>query len=93
MTNPSPTRSTPDILRPLPIRITQRQYDRLRAHRLIDSLAIQEHVRRALDLYLDVLDRKRERELVADAEGQIRVPALQAQTSGKAGEKAKVVYR
>ena len=31
---------------------------------MVDSLAIQEHVRRALDLYLDVLDRKREKELM-----------------------------
>ena len=55
----------PPILRPLPMRITERQYQRMQAHRSIDGLAIQEHVRRALDLYLDVLDRKRERELVA----------------------------
>lgn len=48
-----------ETLRPLPVRITQRQYLRLVAHREIDQLAIQEHVRRALDLYLDDLDWRR----------------------------------
>lgn len=48
-----------NTLRPLPVRITQRQYLRLVAHREIDQLAIQEHVRRALDLYLDDLDWRR----------------------------------
>lgn len=50
-------------LRPLPMRITQRQYDRLVAHRARDHIAIQEHVRRALDNYLELLDRKAVREL------------------------------
>jgi hypothetical protein len=45
-------------LRPLPMRITQLQYERLVARRSIDHIAIQEHVRRALDVYLDGLDRK-----------------------------------
>lgn len=48
-----------ETLRPLPVRITQRQYLRLVAHRELDQLAIQEHVRRALDLYLDDLDWRR----------------------------------
>lgn len=55
----------PETLRPLPLRVTQRQYLRLQAHRQIDQLAIQEHVRRALDDYLDKLDRKRPLERVA----------------------------
>jgi hypothetical protein len=54
-----PTEIAPDVLRPLPLRVTQRQYLRLVAHRSLDSLPIQEHVRRALDVYLDELDRKR----------------------------------
>lgn len=44
--------------RPLPMRITQKQYERLHAARDNDHLAIQEHVRRALDYYLDYLDAK-----------------------------------
>jgi len=54
-------------LRPLPMRITQRQYDRLTAHRARDHISIQEHVRRALDNYLDLLDRKSLRELAMEA--------------------------
>lgn len=47
-----------DALRPLPMRIPQRTYQRLVAHRAIDSITIQEHVRRALSEYLDNLDLK-----------------------------------
>ncbi len=47
--------TAPNTLRPLPLRITQRQYDRLVARRAFDQLSIQEHVRRALDVYLDGL--------------------------------------
>ena len=39
-------------LRPLPMRVTPRQYERLTQARDRDGLTIQEHVRRALDLYL-----------------------------------------
>ena len=62
---PPPPPIKAETLRPLPIRITQRQYQRLLAHRKIDALAIQEHIRRALDFYLDDLDEKRPRERVA----------------------------
>jgi hypothetical protein len=57
-----PFSQRPANLRPLPMRITQRQYDRLVAHRERDSIALQEHIRRALDNYLDLLDRKASRE-------------------------------
>jgi hypothetical protein len=50
------TRNTEPIhrsnLRPLPMRITEMQFERLNAVRLRDGLGIQEHVRRALDIYL-----------------------------------------
>lgn len=50
----TPKRGHPqDYLRPLPMRISQRSYDRLDALRAIDDQSIQEHVRRALDYYLD----------------------------------------
>lgn len=58
----------PDTLRPLPIRVAQRQYQRLVAHRAVDSLSIQEHVRRAIDEYLDNLDLKRLNQRLASAE-------------------------
>lgn len=45
-------------LRPLPMRITQLQFDRLHAARERDGLSVQEHVRRALDLYLSIADGK-----------------------------------
>lgn len=45
-------------LRPLPMRITQLQFERLDGARQRDGLAMQEHVRRALDYYLQMLDRE-----------------------------------
>jgi len=39
-------------LRPLPLRVTPRQFECLVALRSHDSLSIQEHVRRAIDAYL-----------------------------------------
>jgi hypothetical protein len=45
-------------LRPLPMRITPLQYERLLAARIKDGRTIQEHVRKSLDLYLDGLDRQ-----------------------------------
>ena len=47
--------------RPLPMRITHRQYERLQLARDHDHLAIQEHVRRALDFYLDDLEKRQGR--------------------------------
>ena len=46
--NPGPT-----ALRPLPIRVTQLQFTRLQALRDYDDLAVQEHIRRAIDEYLE----------------------------------------
>jgi hypothetical protein len=40
-------------LRPLPMRISQSSYDRLEQLRTLDDLTIQEHVRRAVDYYLE----------------------------------------
>lgn len=45
-------------LTPLPMRISQLQVERLRAARNRDGLNIQEHVRRALDLYLAKIERE-----------------------------------
>jgi hypothetical protein len=44
-------------LRPLPLRITPLQFTRLTEARARDSLAIQEHVRRAIDVYLDQVEK------------------------------------
>jgi hypothetical protein len=43
-------------LRPLPMRITKLQFERLQGVRARDGLPIQEHVRRALDIYLAGVD-------------------------------------
>ena len=43
----------------LPMRITQMQRARLEAARDHDHIAIQEHVRRALDKYLDAVEKRR----------------------------------
>lgn len=40
-------------LRPLPMRISQMSYERLEALRALDDLTVQEHVRRAIDYYLE----------------------------------------
>jgi hypothetical protein len=49
-------------LRPLPLRITPRQFERLAEARTRDALAIQEHVRRAIDVYLDLIEKRYDRE-------------------------------
>ena len=46
-------------LRPLPMRITDLQWERLQALRAYDAISIQEHVRRALDEYLDAVEFRR----------------------------------
>jgi hypothetical protein len=46
-----------DPLVPLPMRVTRRQHERLKQARGRDSYPVQEHVRRALDLYLDLIER------------------------------------
>ena len=51
--NPGPT-----ALRPLPIRVTQLQFTRLQALRDYDDLAVQEHIRRAIDEYLKRVEPK-----------------------------------
>lgn len=43
----------PNDLRPLPMRISQRTYERLTRLRDLDDMTIQEHVRRGLEYYLD----------------------------------------
>lgn len=43
-------------LKPLPMRVTKRQFDRLQQARSRDSYSVQEHVRRALDVYLDMIE-------------------------------------
>lgn len=45
-------------MKPLPVRVTPQQYERLSDTRRRTGLAIQEHVRRALDLYLDKVERE-----------------------------------
>lgn len=49
-------------LRPLPLRITPLQFSRLTEARARDSLAIQEHVRRAIDVYLDLVEKRASRD-------------------------------
>ena len=48
-------------LRPLPMRISQLQFERLQSARGRDGLAVQEHVRRALDFYLAKIERDADR--------------------------------
>src|SRR5262245_61903809 len=45
-------------LRPLPLRVAHAQYDRLNAARDRSGISIQEHVRRAIDLYLAVIEKE-----------------------------------
>jgi uncharacterized membrane protein YccC len=83
----------------LPMRITQLQRTRLEQAREHDHIAIQEHVRRALDQYLDGLERRRAKalaepmELVDEAPSPlpqfVRDPPAIQQAAGR----RKVVYR
>ena len=54
-------------LRPLPMRITRLQYERLVEARARDGMAVQEHVRRALDFYLAKVEREAERKQAAES--------------------------
>ena len=49
-------------MRPISMRLTALQYERLLQARAQDGLSLQEHARRALDLYLAQLDKHRLRE-------------------------------
>lgn len=49
---PPPLTMYKSNLRTLPMRITEQQFERLHAAREKDGLMVQEHVRRALDIYL-----------------------------------------
>lgn len=70
MTKPNPNKVA---LRPLPMRITPIQYSRLQDARIRDGRTIQEHIRKALDLYLDGLDKA-----LARANGVATTPASSA---------------
>jgi hypothetical protein len=59
-------------LRPLPMRITKLQFERLQNVRARDGLAIQEHVRRALDIYLAGVDATGEPETGDHPEEKLR---------------------
>lgn len=83
MTKPNPLKVA---LRPLPMRITPIQYARLQNARIADGRTIQEHIRKALDVYLDGLDRASARAngAAAPAPTPLPVPApVAAQISGK----------
>ena len=54
-------------LRPLPMRITQLQFERLKEARTRDGLSVQEHVRRSLDQYLAKIEREASRAPYPDA--------------------------
>lgn len=48
-------------LKPLPLRLSTTQFERLVSLRARDGMAIQEHVRRAVDVYLDQQDKRQAR--------------------------------
>lgn len=62
-------------LRPLPMRITQLQFERLHKAREFDGMSVQEHIRRALDLYLDKVEQKRPGVLTAAVAQRPEAPA------------------
>jgi hypothetical protein len=84
--NPMPFQQKPSTLRPLPTRVTQRQYDRLMLHRTRDNLSIQEHVRRSLDIYLEQLDKRWEREVSLNS--LVESGKLEPSTKASKGQKA-----
>jgi len=98
----NPKKTNP--LRPLPMRITELQWERLNAARDYDDIAIQEHVRRALDKYLDMLDQKRSRPQPTPPDlpqiGEMpefvrtsQAVAANAPTGGDIAGRRRVVYR
>ena len=51
------------LAQPLPVRLTQRQVDWLQEIKDIDGISIQDHIRRAVDAYLEAAVKKLQREL------------------------------
>jgi hypothetical protein len=57
-TSPSAPAARSSLLHVMPMRITDLQFSRLSTARDRDGLAIQEHIRRAIDYYLGALERQ-----------------------------------
>jgi hypothetical protein len=69
-------------LRPLPMRITPRQYERLTQARERDGLTVQEHVRRALDHYLTFVEKEARKPMaMAAQDANIAAQAEQSQAA------------
>ena len=51
------------LAQPLPVRLTQRQVDWLQEIKDIDGISIQDHIRRAVDAYLELATRRLRREI------------------------------
>ena len=64
-------------LRPLPMRVSQLQFERLHQARARDGLSVQEHVRRALDLYLKQIEREAAKVPQAPAPAAPELPAAE----------------
>jgi hypothetical protein len=69
-------------MKPLPVRVTPLQYDRLTQARARNGLAIQEHVRRALDMYLDKIERDAKANPASVAQISITQPLSSAPVAG-----------
>lgn len=63
-------------LKPLPMRVTVKQFERLHAARSRDEISVQEHVRRALDLYLAKIEREALASRPSD-QGDVQPPAAE----------------
>lgn len=74
-------------LRPLPLRVTPLQYDRLVLARERTDLMVQEHVRRAIDLYLAMIEKE------AMELGYMPAAALKAARKAAVRNTPKVVKR
>jgi len=83
-------------LRPLPMRISQLQFERLQSARGRDGLSVQEHVRRALDHYLAKIEREDARRIppdpVPDADPE-EMPFVNGETSVSPPPKGKAWVR
>ena len=72
-------------LRPLPLRVAKKQYERLDAARTRTGISIQEHARRALDLYLGVIEREAIELGLMPERGPVAVNTAQQQPVAAAG--------
>jgi Ribbon-helix-helix protein, copG family len=81
-------------LKIVPTRLTLRQFERLDELRNSEGLSMQDHIRRAIDVYLEAIARKARRDEPAPTAGAaVHAPPSVAKAADTGVQRGKVVYR